>query len=188
MAAMNVTADAPAASPSMKRTTLSGCWKLDKTRGTPSMRGYLETMGVNEMAIEAHEKGESEHDTIHTITIDGQHLKIVKRSRVNNDLKVDLEFGKESVETMSGGRVKKMLATSDNPQHVDIRSSLNTMNGMALVTDVKRLQQEEGEKSVLIQELSVINEQTGNEHLTKRYFIPYTDTPPHLVPDPMQIS
>ena len=69
-----------------KRETLDGVWKLDKNRGEWSMRGYLETLNVNELAIQAHEKGETEHDTFHTITINGDDIKIVKRSRVNNCL------------------------------------------------------------------------------------------------------
>lgn len=32
--------------------SMNGTWILDKRRGSPSMRGYLETMGVTELAIE----------------------------------------------------------------------------------------------------------------------------------------
>ena len=148
------------------------------------MRGYLETMGVTEMAIEAHEKGESERDTFHTIELDDKKVKITKRSRVNNDLVVDLELGKENVQHLPppGDRVKRSLAISNDETHLEIRSSLNTMNGMARVLDVKNLVQEE-DKTVLVQELTVTNEQMGTTHTTTRYFNPYTETPPHLVED-----
>lgn len=173
------TTTTPAAS--LKRSSLNGCWILDKTRGSPSMRGYLETMGVTELAIEAHEKGESERDTLHTIELDDKHLKITKRSRVNNDLVVDLELGKESLQQLPpGDRVKRSLAISNDATHLEIRSSLNTMNGMARVVDIKNLIQED-DKSVLVQQLTVTNEQRGTSHTTTRYFNPYTETPPHLV-------
>jgi hypothetical protein len=66
--------------------------------------------------------------------------------------------------------------------HLCIQSSLHTLNGTALVTDVKRLVQESEERSVLVQELSIVNQQTGASHTTIRYFNPYTDIPPHLIP------
>ena len=44
------------------------------------MRGYLETMGVIELAIEAHEKEEEEHDTIHIIEFVGDSFIIKKMS------------------------------------------------------------------------------------------------------------
>ena len=53
-----------------QRDSLNGTWMLDKSRGKWSMRGYLETLHVNELAIQAHEKGETETDTYHTITLD----------------------------------------------------------------------------------------------------------------------
>jgi hypothetical protein len=138
-------------------------------------------MGVTELAIEAHEKGESERDTLHTIELDDVHLKITKRSRVNNDLVVDLELGKESLQQLPpGDRVKRSLAISNDATHLEIRSSLNTMNGMARVVDIKNLLQEDDEKSVLVQQLTVTNEQRGTSHTTTRYFNPYTETPPHL--------
>lgn len=63
---------------------MNGSWRLDKSRGNPSMRGYLETMGVTELAIEAHEKGEEEHETIHTIEFSDSHFRIKKQSRVTD--------------------------------------------------------------------------------------------------------
>lgn len=162
---------------SMKRSCLSGVWKLDKTRGQWSMRGYLETLKVNELAIQAHEKGESDQDTFHSIDIETSVVKIIKRSRVNNDLVVDLTLGEEKVELLQpGDRPKKSLATSEDPvTHLRIDSSLETMNGMAHVTDIKRLVQE-GEKSVLVQELKIVNAKTGDEKATTRYFIPENNT------------
>ena len=53
-----------------QRDSLNGTWMLDKSRGKWSMRGYLETLHVNELVIQAHEKGETETDTYHTITLD----------------------------------------------------------------------------------------------------------------------
>lgn len=66
------------------RNDLNGSWILDKTRGQPSMRGYLETMGVNDLAIEAHEKGELETDTVHRIEFSANSVRIQKLSRVND--------------------------------------------------------------------------------------------------------
>jgi hypothetical protein len=62
------------------------------------MRQYLETMGVDELAIQANEKGEAEHDTYHTVELTDRTVKITKRSRVNNDLVVELTLGEPLVE------------------------------------------------------------------------------------------
>lgn len=157
----------------MRRSTLNGLWKLDKSREEWSMRGYLETLNVNELAIQAHEKGELDQDTLHKITIDNSRIHIVKRSRVNNDLVVDLTLGDEKVEFLQpGDRPKKALATTEDPAtHLRIQSSLLTINGMAHVTDIKRLVQEP-DRTVLMQELTIVNEQTGASNTTTRYFIP----------------
>jgi hypothetical protein len=167
------TAAVAAAAASMKRSSLDGVWKLDKTRGQWTMRGYLETLKVNELAIQAHEKGESDQDTLHSISIENSSVKIIKRSRVNNDLVVELTLGEENIEILQpGDRPKKSLATTEDPAtHLRIDSSLETMNGMAHVTDIKRLVQEE-DKTVLIQELTIVNEQTTDRNSTTRYFIP----------------
>eukprot|EP00980_Cylindrotheca_fusiformis_P011163 scaffold2559_cov118-Cylindrotheca_fusiformis.AAC.6 len=162
----------------MIRSSLNGVWKLDKSRGAWSMRGYLETLKVNELAIQAHEKGETDQDTYHSITIDESNytVKIIKRSRVNNDLVVDLILGEEKVEQLQpGDRSKKSLATTEDPAtHLRIDNSLETMNGMAHVTDIKRLVQED-DKSLLVQELTIVNEETGDKKVTTRYFIPEND-------------
>ncbi|KAL3934640.1 MAG: hypothetical protein SGBAC_009688, partial [Bacillariaceae sp.] len=146
--------------PLVARSNLNGVWKLDKTKGEWSMRGYLQTLNVNELAIQAHEKGESDQDTYHSISLENTTLKIIKRSRVNNDLVVELNLGEEKIEYLQPGeRPKKSLATTEDPStHLRIDSSLMTMNGMAHVTDVKRLV--EG-GTMLFQELSILNEQTG---------------------------
>ena len=72
------------ATPSLQRDSLNGAWILDKTQGNWQMKEYLETMQVDPLAIEAHEKGDRETDTIHTITLDNANnqVTIVKRSRV----------------------------------------------------------------------------------------------------------
>jgi hypothetical protein len=147
------------------------------------MRQYLETMGVDELAIQAHEKGEAERDTYHTLDITpDQKVKIVKRSRVNNDLVVELELGKEWVTHLPpGNREKKTLATSidKGKTHLQLESSLMTVNGLAIIMDIKKLVQEE-HNSVLQQELTITNATTKQTHTTVRYFIPYNETPPHL--------
>ena len=97
----------------VRRTSLSGAWILDKTREPWSMKHYLEVMNVDPTAIEAHEKGEKDHDTIHTISMDERRVRIVKRSRVNNDLVVDLEFNRHTVVFLPpGDRPKRSLAIS----------------------------------------------------------------------------
>lgn len=167
------------------RQTLEGTWILDKTRPDWSMTPYLETMQVDPLAIEAHEKGDIEADTFHTIQFHENRVTIIKRSRVNNDLVVDLELGMEQIEYLSPGqRPKTMIATADRERcFLEIQSSLQTMsNGTASVTDVKRLQHKEEDGSVyLLQELTIMNERTGQSHSLQRIFLPYFDTPPHLV-------
>lgn len=170
--------------PAAVRDTLNGCWILDKSQGEWSMRGYLETMAVNDLAIGAHEKGENEYDTYHTIEIDRQKVKITKRSRVNADLVVDLPLGKEYVEHLPpGDRAKKSFAESQHMGHLKIRSSLHTVNGVANVTDLKNLERNVGgdpSKTRVVQTLTIQNEHTQKTHTTTRYFIPYLKTPPHL--------
>jgi hypothetical protein len=163
---------------SMKRDSFNGVWMLDKSKETWSMRGYLETLHVNELAIQAHEKGELDHDTFHTISTDADcsEIKIVKRSRVNNDLVVELTIGEEKVEYLQpGDRPKNSLATTEDSlrTHLKIQSSLLTMNGMAHITDIKRLVQESDDVTVLVQELTIVNDQTKASKTTTRYFIPF---------------
>eukprot|EP00540_Astrosyne_radiata_P018710 CAMPEP_0116832586 /NCGR_PEP_ID=MMETSP0418-20121206/5974_1 /TAXON_ID=1158023 /ORGANISM="Astrosyne radiata, Strain 13vi08-1A" /LENGTH=174 /DNA_ID=CAMNT_0004461963 /DNA_START=461 /DNA_END=982 /DNA_ORIENTATION=+ len=167
-------AAAPAASSAQERNSLNGCWILDRSRGNPSMRGYLETMGVNELAIQAHEKGDAEHDTLHTIQLDSKTLKMTKRSRVNADIVVQLELGKEcnlssnpnnsSSSSNSPQRpTKTSLAVSNHVGHVEIQSSLLTVNGMARVVDVKNFHKEKDE-IFLVQQLTITNEAKGISH------------------------
>jgi hypothetical protein len=231
-----------------RRTTLNGCWILDKSRDNWSMNEYLQTMNVDPLAIEAHEKGEKEYETYHTIEFINNNtgVKIVKRSRVNNDVVVELNFGQEYQQYLQpNNRLKSSIATSDHLGHLCIKSSLVTTDnhGTAIVTDIKRLQTieetvaatstlsppplpiltttttpNEGDKTkvqaddtesgkmemtdtadnneplesssigttttttVLVQELTIQNVETGQSHTTTRYFLPYHDTPPHLVP------
>lgn len=136
------------------------------------MRGYLETMGVTEFAIEAHDKGESDHDTINIIEFDEEYFKIKKLSRVTN-LELELKLGVEFTQTLPGDRVKTVMATSDCPgESVNIVSRMPTMNGIATVFDNKVLRRE-GSTLVLVQTLVIRNEQTGQENTTVRYFVPY---------------
>ena len=119
------------------------------------MTPYLQTMNVPDMAIQAHEKGELETDTYHTITLTDKHVKIVKRSRVNDDVVVELELGNEKTEMLRAwstdrsiknpeNRPKTALATTEDPgKHLRIENSLVTVNGLARVVDTKRLVQEE---------------------------------------------
>jgi len=158
-------------------------------------------MGVSDLAIEANEKGEKEHDTIHEITLTDTEYKIKKLSRVN-DMTLEVRLGEEHVKALlPGERVKRTLATSDHLGHVKVESSLPTINGVAKVTDVKTLIQEmttitnsnnegEGEgggegggqqqqqqipqqQSIYVQQLTIMNESTRKDHLTTRYFIPF---------------
>jgi hypothetical protein len=149
------------------------------------MAGYLQAMDVNDLAIKAHEKGEQEYDTFHTIELDQSRIKIVKRSRVNADLTVDLPLGQEHVEYLPpGDRPKKSFATSEHLGHLQIKSSLPTVNGVADVTDIKRFENNvdgDPSKCMLVQNLNVVNQQTGKTHTVTRYFVPHLDTPPHLV-------
>ena len=166
---------------SLHRDSLNGSWILDKSRGNWQMKEYLETMQVDPLAIEAHEKGDRETDTIHTITLGNGKVQIVKRSRVNNDLTIDLDLGMEKVEYLSPGeRPKRIMAQSQHPGHLHLQSTLLTLNnGQANVTDIKELIQEEG-RTTLAQRLTIVNEQTGKSHSVTRYFLPYLKTPPHL--------
>ena len=147
------------------------------------MSGYLECMQVNDLAIKAHEKGENEYDTYHTVELDDKRVKITKRSRVNADLVVDLPLGEEHIEYLPpGDRPKKSLAISENKGHLHITSSLHTVNGIANVTDEKRLETNvdgDPNKVMIVQTLTITNAQTNKTHTTTRYFIPYLDIPPH---------
>lgn len=160
-------------SPPVTRDTLNGSWILDKSRGEWSMRGYLETLNVPELAIQANEKGESELDTLHAIEVNDEKVKITKRSRVNNNLVVELTFGVEAVEYLKPDeRPKKQLVTTEDPgKQLKIESSLLTVNGMAHVTDTKRLVQE-AKGSVLVQELTITNPESKKTNTTTRYFNP----------------
>lgn len=149
---------------------------LDKTRGEPSMRSYLEIMGVNVLAIEAHEKGEKDVDTLHHIHLTENSFKIKKTSRVNN-LQEEFILGKKTSHALAGGaRVKTTLVVSDGLNHVKIDTHMPTMNGIAEVIDVKNLIQEDG-NIFLKQELTIQNVDNGNSKTTTRWFIPIKKTP-----------
>ena len=177
------------------RESLEGCWILDKTRGSEnewSMSPYLEVMQVDPLAIQAHEKGDRETDTYHTIEFLNNHkaVKLVKRSRVNNDLTLQLPLGNDESAIVTeylhpGERPKRQRATSNHPGHLQIQSSLQTLShGVATVTDVKELVQEtvaDGRTtSVMIQRLTIVNDLTQKSHSVTRYFVPFQKTPPHL--------
>eukprot|EP00591_Stephanopyxis_turris_P012524 CAMPEP_0195520936 /NCGR_PEP_ID=MMETSP0794_2-20130614/17648_1 /TAXON_ID=515487 /ORGANISM="Stephanopyxis turris, Strain CCMP 815" /LENGTH=169 /DNA_ID=CAMNT_0040650383 /DNA_START=226 /DNA_END=735 /DNA_ORIENTATION=+ len=133
-------------------------------------------MGVNELAIEAHEKGDAETDTINYIVLTDTTVKIKKSSRVN-DLWVELTLGQTERKRLSDGRTKTSSAVSDNLRHVKIISSMPTINGNATVTDVKTLlkdvDKDGGAISLLKQELTVKNELTNKSHTTTRFFVPH---------------
>jgi len=159
-----------------RRLTLTGTWILDKKRGEPSMRGYLETMGVSELAIVAHEKGEADHDTENVITLTDETYKIKKTSRVN-DLEEELILGKECTKILPpGDREKWTLATSDGPCHVCVQTRMPTMNGLAEVTDIKRvLENESPEGIIMMQELTIKNVAANKRHTTTRFYLPRID-------------
>ena len=137
------------------------------------MRGYLETMNVSELAIEAHEKGGADHDTINIIEFDDHYFKIKKQSRIT-DLGLELPLGKEFKQTLPGDRVKTILATTDNPgKAVKIVSRMPTMNGIATVVDTKNLVRDESGILVLVQTLVIRNEKTGQEHVSIPYYYPF---------------
>lgn len=107
---------------SIIRTSLNGTWILDRNRGSPSVRGFLETMGVSDLAIEANEKGELEHDTIHEITLTDTKFAIKKLSRVN-DLTLELTLGEADLKSVHPGEgTKHTLAQSDGLDHVRVES------------------------------------------------------------------
>jgi len=150
------------------------------------VRGFLETMGVSELAIEANEKGDSEHNTIHDITLTPTQFTIKKLSRVN-DMILDVTLGSEQLKPLlPGDRIKKTLATSDHPGHVKVESTMPTMNGVAKVTDIKTLVQENVQDvnntssdptaqttSMYVQQLTILNENTQKSHAATRYFVPF---------------
>jgi hypothetical protein len=160
------------------RESLNGSWILDKTKPY-SMKDYLAVMHLDELAILAHEKGEQEQDTIQTIELDQQQLVLYKFSRVNNNLRVQLRLGEEFLEHLKPGeRIKKQIATSTSPRELLITSSLDTLNGLATVLDQRQLAEDGAHMQ---QTLSIRNEQTGETSTTTRFFLPYDETPPHLL-------
>uniref|UniRef100_A0A7S0PHQ3 Cytosolic fatty-acid binding proteins domain-containing protein n=1 Tax=Leptocylindrus aporus TaxID=1398097 RepID=A0A7S0PHQ3_9STRA len=159
------------------RTCLNGVWKLDKTRGEPSMRGYLEVMGVDGLAIEAHEKGERDVDTLHHILLTGDTYRVKKTSRVNN-LQEEFALGKETLTTLAdGNRQKKTLVESENNTTVRICTHMPTVNGAAEVTDVKTLVHEDNGRVCMHQELIIKNLNNGKTKVTRRWFTPSSLTP-----------
>mmetsp|Transcript_11012 Transcript_11012/g.13025 ORF Transcript_11012/g.13025 Transcript_11012/m.13025 type:complete len:164 (-) Transcript_11012:63-554(-) len=134
-------------------------------------------MGVHELAIEANEKGDADHDTVHDITLTPTQYKIKKLSRVN-DMVLDVTLGKEHAKPLlPGERLKRTLATSEHSGHVRVESSMPTMKGVSRVTDVKTLVQENGvgglQSSIYIQQLTIMNESTQKSNVTTRYFVPF---------------
>ena len=159
------------------RDSLNGKWLLDRNRGNPSVRGFLEIMGVSPLAIEANEKGDADHNTIHDITLTQTNYTIKKLSRVN-DMILDVSLGDEQVKPLlPGDRIKRTLATSEHLGHVLIVSSMPTMNGVARVTDEKHLLQETAldgtPRSIYVQKLTILNESTHTSNVTTRYFLPF---------------
>ena len=166
---------------SLMRDTLNGVWILDKNRGKPSMRGYLETMNVHELAIEANEKGDSEHDTIHDMTLTGTDFTIKKLSRVN-DFTLTVKLNEPTDAIINGNKKRTTFATSEHLGHVKVESTMPTLNGMARVTDTKTLEistnnnnkNNNSQVTLYKQELHILNEATGKNHTTIRYFLPHS--------------
>lgn len=77
----------------------------------------------------------------------------------------------------AGDRVKRTLVHSDHPGHIQVESTMPTMNGVAKVTDLKTLMQEtrtDGSvSSIYLQQLTIVNENTQKSNLTERYFVPF---------------
>jgi hypothetical protein len=187
------------------RDSLNGSWKLDKSRDGWSMRAYLAVMEVDPLAIEAHDRAEQEADTIHTISVvPHKSYHIIKQSRVNNDLITELPLDGTTEATAT---VRKILAPGDRLQtsratsndggktHISILSTIETVNGTAVIVDTKELlQQEEDEesaasnndnndnrmmistrsrrRSVLKQTLVITNQANHKTCRTTRYFVP----------------
>jgi hypothetical protein len=178
-----------------QRTSLNGSWILDKTHRPNedwSMKHYLAVMNVDPLAIEAHDKGEIQHDTIHTIYMDPRKLHIVKNSRVNNNVHVVLEFGRLHVEYLPpGNREKSSMATttpSEFGKKFTIQSTLQTANAAgekAHITDVRELlvvpygvDVGDGSRitrTFMRQTLTIVNQLSGQQSTTTRYFLPYSD-------------
>lgn len=193
------------------RDSLNGSWKLDKSREGWSMRTYLSVMEVDPLAIEAHDRAELEADTVHTIAVvPHRSYRIVKRSRVNNDLVTELPLDgtNEATSTVRkvlapGNRLQTSRATSNDggKTHISILSTIETVNGTAVIIDTKELLQEEDEegggaasaasndggggegrttmvstrskrRSVLKQTLVITNQANHKTCKTTRYFVP----------------
>lgn len=167
--------------PSATRKDMNGSWLLNKGRGNPSLRPFLEAMNVDHLAVEAAEKGEIEHDTTQEILLTDTRYRVHKLSRVN-DLVLDLTLGEAKDEVLpkhpaAGTRTRRSYATSEGPRHVKIESTLVTVSGTGDVVDIKTLQDETGPDdkplTVMQQILTVKNRTTGQTHTTTRYFVPY---------------
>jgi len=142
------------------------------------MRGYLEMMNVHELAIEANEKGDSEHDTIHDMTLTETHFSIKKLSRVN-DFTLSVKLNETANAIINGNKKRTTFATSEHLGHVKVESTMPTLNGMARVTDTKTLeistnQNNNSQVTLCKQELHILNEATGKSHTTIRYFLPHS--------------
>jgi hypothetical protein len=194
------------------RDSLNGSWKLDKSREGWSTRKYLAVMEVDPLAIEAHDRAELEADTVHTIAVTPhKSYRIVKRSRVNNDLVTELPLDGATEATAStvrkvlapGNRLQTSCATSRDggKTHISILSTIETVNGTAVIIDTKELLQQDDEdedgddgeggdgaddsrmtttmvstrsqrRSVLKQTLVITNQDNHKTCRTTRYFVP----------------
>jgi hypothetical protein len=151
------------------RTSLNGAWILDKTTRPKeewSLKHYLAVLNAHPLAIEAHDKGEMEHDIIHTIYMDPSELQVTKGSsrfkHENDGVKVVLKFGQRHVEHLPpGNREKSSIATTTTTNISDdefskkfqIESTLELVNGgKAKLTEICELimavQQEGGDGDV----------------------------------------
>jgi hypothetical protein len=169
------------------------------------MRNYLAVMDVDPLAIEAHDRAEAEADTVHTITVSKGAYRIVKRSRVNNDLVTELPLAYSSGgsapaagepssqyqnEPSSSGphqavEVVKYLppgnrrcassasSTDGGTTHIQVTSTVETLNGTAVVCDTKvLLQEDDADRTVLQQTLVITNQSNHKRSKTVRYFLP----------------
>ena len=134
------------------------------------------TVGVTALAIEAHEKGEKDVDTLHHIHLTKKMYKVKKTSRVNN-LQEEYVLGKNTSHALAlGARVKTTLVESDGMDHVKISTQMPTMNGAAEVVDIKQLVKNDN-LVFLKQELTITNLAKGTSKTTVRWFVPAKETP-----------
>ncbi|CAN0022960.1 unnamed protein product [Ascophyllum nodosum] len=156
-------------------SSISGAWVLDLSR-SDTMEGYLRCLRTPEEAIRQQVEAEQDLQTRNVIALNGSTLIIHKRTTTSGTFTESFVLGEERI-TQARFGMRRSIVTLGPSRTMNefIKTSAFTSNGgNAVVVEERRLV-EQG--LAHLQEITLRNQTTGEEHLTNRFWtrVPMTN-------------